>query len=409
MIHGIARTNDRNFGKRLAALCVAAALMLPALGHAAIEISVRTIGEDLLTGNLLQFSLEGGLVLQTQSGGSQIVIPTAELVRISRPHVQRAPRLGVLCIELEGGDKLFGSIVGSSPDQLVLDTVLGEPISIPLERVRACLTAKADQPRWQKAVQRLSRSHPDEDRVLLSNGDVLRGFVLEIGPTTVQLERQDRQVEIALDVIIAIALAAEPRPAAGGLQARLEFVDGSTLTVPRLRWSPEGLDLSFFDGTLHGLPPETVHHVELRGTQWVWLDGIEPVAFEHTPMLSLEWSFEVNRDVAGGQLAIGGQIFERGIGVHSRSTLKFILNGQYREFSTACGLDDSAGALADVTAAIFVDGELKWREKHIKSRSPPMRVRVDVRGARSLELRVEFGDNGDLQDRFNWADAALIR
>jgi len=34
---------------------------------------------------------------------------------------------------------------------------------------------------------------------------------------------------------------------------------------------------------------------------------------------------------------------------------------------------------------------------------------LDVRCANRIELVVDFGENGDMQDRFDWVEAALIR
>ena len=111
----------------------------------------------------------------------------------------------------------------------------------------------------------------------------------------------------------------------------------------------------------------------------------------------------------GGPLSIGGRGFESGIGVHSRSVLTYELDGQYREFTAQCGLDDAAGLMGDVSASIVVDGEVKWEERHMRGGTQPRAVRIDVSGARTLKLRVDFGGNGDVRDRFDWADAALIR
>ena len=36
-------------------------------------------------------------------------------------------------------------------------------------------------------------------------------------------------------------------------------------------------------------------------------------------------------------------------------------------------------------------------------------VRLNVEKADRIELVVDFGEHGDLQDRFNWVDTALIR
>jgi len=116
-----------------------------------------------------------------------------------------------------------------------------------------------------------------------------------------------------------------------------------------------------------------------------------------------------NRNVIGGALSVGGQQFDRGLGVHSASLVRFNLHGEYQEFTTRCGIDDSAGGLADVTARIIIDGTTKWEKARMRAGQPPQHVRVDLRGAQTLELHVSYGDNGDVQDRFNWADAALIR
>ncbi len=36
-------------------------------------------------------------------------------------------------------------------------------------------------------------------------------------------------------------------------------------------------------------------------------------------------------------------------------------------------------------------------------------IRLDVTKANRIELVADYGENGDLQDRFNWVNAALIR
>ncbi|GAG42270.1 unnamed protein product, partial [marine sediment metagenome] len=73
---------------------------------------------------------------------------------------------------------------------------------------------------------------------------------------------------------------------------------------------------------------------------------------------------------------------------------------------------DSAGgtpALADVTAEIRVDGQVRHRQEHVTSGKLWGPVRIEVGGAARIELRALFGENGSVQDRFNWADAGLIR
>ena len=111
----------------------------------------------------------------------------------------------------------------------------------------------------------------------------------------------------------------------------------------------------------------------------------------------------------GGPLTVAGEAFERGIGVHSRSSLIFEIKGAYREFVTSFGMDDDSGPVADVTVVILVDGQKRFEKAHIRPGMLHGPVRLDVAKAGRLELIVDFGDNGDLQDRFDWIGTGLIR
>ncbi len=376
---------------------------------ARVQVSVRTIGHQTLSGDLIEFSLDGGVRLLTPGAPEPIAIPPMEVVQIrnlSPIEATTAP----LCVLLAGGDKIYGTISGSSPDQLIFDTVMRKRIAIPLERIRACLTPKASLPKWQKrAEQLISASASSEDRLLMANGDLLRGFLVRIAPEKITFEHAGREMEIDPALMVALAIVPEPYATGDAPRVRLEFVDGSTLTVSRVRWTPEGLDLTFFDGSLQGLSSETLRSAEISGGPWVWLSSVTPSKYEHTPLLSLKWPYRIDKNVLGGPLSIGGRPFDSGIGVHSRSVLTYELGGKYREFTTQCGLDDIAGLMGDVSAAISVDGEVKWEERHMRGGAAPRAVRIDVNGAQILKLYVDFGGNGDVRDRFDWADAALVR
>ncbi len=116
-----------------------------------------------------------------------------------------------------------------------------------------------------------------------------------------------------------------------------------------------------------------------------------------------------DRNVLGQPITVGGQTFQHGIGVHSRSSLTYDLKGQYSRFVTSFGIDDDSGPHADVSVTILVDGRPRFEESHIRRGKLHGPVRLDVVKANRIELVVDFGDNGDIQDRFNWVEAALVR
>ena len=56
-----------------------------------------------------------------------------------------------------------------------------------------------------------------------------------------------------------------------------------------------------------------------------------------------------------------------------------------------------------------MDGQVRHRLEHVTAGRLAGPVRIDVRGADRIELCTLFGENASIQDRFNWADAGLIR
>jgi len=95
--------------------------------------------------------------------------------------------------------------------------------------------------------------------------------------------------------------------------------------------------------------------------------------------------------------------------VHSKSVLSYGLDGAYREFVTSFGMDDDSGRGANVKVAILVDGQQRFERSNVVSGVLHGPVRVDVAGAKRLELVVDFGLNGDVQDRFDWIEPGLVK
>ena len=95
--------------------------------------------------------------------------------------------------------------------------------------------------------------------------------------------------------------------------------------------------------------------------------------------------------------------------MHSRSSLTYDLQGAYTEFVTSYGIDDAGGPLADVNVDIRVDGRPAHRRERVGFNKLYGPVRVDVAQADRIELIVEFGRMGGVQDRFDWIEPGLIR
>ncbi len=379
------------------------------------QVTVRTIRDDTVRGQVVAFSFEDGLTLRVGESGRR-VIELRDLVRISAGQGMGAPRARDGVLRLVGGDFLYGRLAETEEGAVTLETPGLGSVPVPLDRIVA----------WEPPAFRLGRGAArldaglavasplvgdelDEDVVLLNNGDVARGFVTAIDEAGVTLERDTEQAVISTDLVVAVRLV-EPAPVrVDGPYVVVQLARSGRLTVTDLNWSGKSIRVQPSFGPPRRIDADRVVRVDVFGGRWERLSARTPINESQTPMLALTWPYRVNENVRGGAMLVGGERFDSGLGVHSRSSLTFALDDETQEFVTWFGMDDDSGPLADVDVLIRVDGSPRFESKHVRRGTLHGPVRIDVRRAKELELIVDFGENGDLQDRFNWIEPALIR
>lgn len=126
---------------------------------------------------------------------------------------------------------------------------------------------------------------------------------------------------------------------------------------------------------------------------------------------------QIDKAVSLGTIKLDGKSYERGIGAHSRSKIRYHLNRQYTTFLTDVGLDDQRDGkdqngnpiCGSVTFSVFVDGKLRAQTPTMVNTSKTVRLVVDVSNANYLELVVGDGDGKSCGDHGDWANPRLIR
>jgi hypothetical protein len=368
-------------------------------------VTVKTTEAEAISGQLERFDLSMELLL-----AGQAAIPVARVVRIETT-VEAAPAAKqAFDFELTHGDRLRGKpIAGDGQGVVVAHEALGR-ISVPLETVRILVTPAGRRPELIDGIRQLrAGSDSERDHLLLANGDTVVGLVAIVDQEKVSVEVEGGLTEIPLDRLAAVRLAEWPAAPFEGLYAELLFDDGSRLTLTDLEWDGSRISGQGLGKTPLGFDAGHVVRLDVLGGAWVWLDQLEPISFQHTPVLRLNWPWQRNRNVLGRPMRIAHQAYDRGIGVHSEAVLIYDLAGKYDRFLSWVGLDDESGPLADVTVEVRVDGQSRFWEEGIRAFTAPKRVDLDLRHAKRLELIAHFGRNADIQDRVDWAEAALIR
>ncbi len=57
---------------------------------------------------------------------------------------------------------------------------------------------------------------------------------------------------------------------------------------------------------------------------------------------------------------------------------------------------------------VLVDGQERFTSPIVRGGDAPLPVSVDVRGAKKLELLVDYADRADVLDHADWLDARLV-
>jgi hypothetical protein len=117
-----------------------------------------------------------------------------------------------------------------------------------------------------------------------------------------------------------------------------------------------------------------------------------------------------DRSFGGKPLSIGGKSFAKGLGCAHNTALVYDLGGRYGAFDSTVGVDDGAGPSASVAFTVFVDGVCRFDSGVMTHASRSKAVHVDVRGAKTLMLRLSsaWDNNGRSDDDLgDWVDAKL--
>ncbi len=152
-------------------------------------------------------------------------------------------------------------------------------------------------------------------------------------------------------------------------------------------------------------PPETP---SVGGEKTVWLDELDL-----GKVLSNEGEPQRNQSFGGHPLTIGGEVFERGIGLRAPASLRLILSEGTERFTALVGVDDEvASSTASVEFLVFGGSKQLWKSGVMRAGDPPKKVNLNLARIRkyypevkTLRLEVSDGGDGNQFDRADWADA----
>jgi hypothetical protein len=386
-------------------------LLLAVPGQADAEFEIRTLGGESIVGRLRSVAADGSLAVGDKT------VPAGEWYAVRRaagplPTWPRAPHA-----ELNGGDRLVGTIVAADGDDLRLKLAFpglaDQFVRLPLSAVRAVrlTTRPANDPDWLTAPRK-------RDLFLARNGDSAAGALtaVDAAANAVTFQADGREHRLDLSKLAAIGfntdLARARRPK--GPLYRLTLADGSRLSAQHVTFDGRTwAATTLFKDTVR-IPADQLVSADVEQGRVVSLSDLRPTKYSYLTFDGEQFSWAADRCVTGRAIAlkttVGDSTFDRGVGLHAECTITYALSGKYSRFEALVGLDARSGLRGDVVVAIRVNGEERPLPAggHLTAAGGPVAVRIDVAGAKELTIAVRRGVGGNVQDHVDLAEARLI-
>lgn len=397
----------------LAALIALGAMTTLARGQSA---TVYTIDGRSQTNALVSLAIPGGVTLGREGEHSTFDWKDVDRLELNPRGEAVAGPWSVTCSD---GSVLFGRIAGGGEDAVRMEHAALGALSISLEYVDF-IDRHAAPGEVIEAGRGDGGRDRAEDRIILTNGDVIKGSIARLTSEGVALLANERERLVAWSVIRRVSLAAlqsgtasGKRETSGGIAERpgalVWLVDGSMLVARRATLREASVQVESALGQTMAASRETVRTIESTGGRRVWLSEVPLTSarairyFDH----SMPPSFPVPGNIES--IKLGGVTHSRGLRFAGAGHRSWNLQGQFALLRASLGMEDGAGPLADADVVIRVDGRPVIEHRGLRSGQPARPVEVNLAGAKELEIEVGFGRRGPVQDCVVLVNPALIK
>ncbi len=383
---------------------------------APVDVDVRPLAGPAESGTLSAIS-STEIVLQTPEGARKFEL--RELLTVRQRGVQPPLSLSAkVTVLLVDGSRLLAGSYAADKGKAVVDLVDGTRLELPASAVR-WVRLQPPHDEYNEDWREISGEAHKGDVIVIRKTalDYLEGVIVGITPEAVQFEFDGSRFDVSREKVEGLVYY---HPAGAELPASLcglVDVHGSSWNVQRLALRDGSLELTTTSGASYTLPLADVQTLDFSRGNVAYLSDMQPESVEWMPFIdspsvrkSLAQLYEPRRDTnfAGAALVLGGQSYEKGMALHSRSELVYRLPSGFRRLQMVAGIDDTVRDGGNVRLVITGDGKTLL-DAAVSGTDKPLPIDVDVEGVRRLTIVVDFGLDLDVADHLLLCDARIVK
>ena len=387
-------------------LCALALPLHPAVAHPARYWTV-TIARLTAAGRFIRWhnltvvgsSPQGRLTLRDRAGQSRSIAWADVLQMTTSPAAP--PTAAPWQLILRNGDILCGQPMNAGPGQAVFSVQDLGLIHVPIQ--------------WIAGLRRKSSTAipirpAAEDILYFRNGDRLKGAFLTLGSQAVRWSSTLGKIQIPLTRVDHFVLGGPVGTISSkGVVIRLQLAGGGVWSASHPQWTKGQIHCRDWLGHPLVFPSAAVDQVTVRGGRVQWLAALTPTAYQQVSYFGGHWPLVVNRNVRHGPLRVDQQVFTHGLGLHVGAAVTYQLPGGFRWLFFAPAMDDTARPYGQAKVLVLANGKALYQSPVLTPGAPIHRVRLSLRGVRTLELKALDASHYGVRGYVDWLDAALWR
>jgi len=394
-------------------------ILAVAILAAAPDFQVTGADGSKFRGSIVEFSADKA-VFRTSDG--EKTIPAGGLVRLipdaaSTEKVETA----ILWVQLIDGTR-FDAVTYTTADgnaTISFDRD-GKTLvtTVPTSAVRSVRFKEQPQAIADQWAAIVNRPAPADLIVIREESaiDYLEGVLGDVSNETVKFTLDGEVVPVKRPKVEGLVYYHSKTPTLEGAFCVVTDRAGSSIQASRTLLEAGKLKLTTPAGAELSLPLERVNAIDFPAR---YLSEMKPEAVTFEPLVrepkviadNIGKLYRPRFDSAmkPGPLRLGGRDYLKGIALHSKSSVTFLLPEPFAKLTTTVGIDDRVRPHGNVRLIIHGDDRVLF-DRNITGADEPIPVSLDLTGVTRLKFTVDFGaDRIDAGDYLDLCDPRLFQ
>ncbi len=374
---------------------------------------VRTISGERIQAQFLGISEHQRLKFSVEGRPLEVGIDELDAIEFSpRTEAVQAAKPGTFFYTAAAGC-IGGEILRSTESGIVVQTPFSTSASLRFDNLSAiCFTSAEEYPAAQVLFDEQMQDPLTGKDVLITRS---ANEPKKVSGTLVSLDQAEgrfavggRERTFKLQTTYGLVLA---KTVSSGMdhEATIFLIDGTALPGNLLPSGAEHVSVESYFAESIQIPVDKISRIGFFSDRVVFLSDLTPTSQDLSGLIHTAWPVRYDHSASNGPLLIDGTRFERGIGVHARAELTYNIGQEFETFAATIGIDDAVRPRGHVVFRILADGQTLFDSGPVTGTDALQAVSLPISGRGVLTILVDYGEQMDLSDHANWANARFIK